>query len=581
MALGLIFLKTEDMRMAEKLAPVNSRQGIEALSPELCLLRVELSSLIVWSTIKPSRDWVYSTVPQCLLRLIKGRERHDLAPGQIRFLTMNFGFCVAGAVLAMGHRFVGSLSADARCVILAELKGFVKGEIGTSGVPMSAMHKGTNAFQPCVNACAIALGLVMAGSGDSGCLKGLRKLSKVSSNSYGTHMAIAMAIGFLFLGGGRLTLSNSTPSVATQIVATYPVWPRDPSDNVKHLQILRHLYALAAANRVMEAVDVLTNKPVSVPVRVVLQRGRMEQQDHAGRIANRMWTPVPKGMESQTVSMVTPCLLPDPSTIASIEVRSSQHHSLTVPEQCIGNGSLIVRVLEKQHLWRSSEEGSSAQPEEQYCCDWVRRVFSSDVSPMESVVILDNLQLLLVFSDRVMVPQIKNRGTSTSRVAFDVLANISRTLDDQFAPLLDTTTKVRGEIRRASQSPQVTVKHPLHLLLLDGHPAYDVAHWTLHGELLSAPDGSTDRPHYLTEVIQKFVEDGRDVHGFALWLTQSLRYYGLPSTCPLHSEVSKFIHQRDAMNPPTSNRGAVEIMRFSLQHKVRLHVMEHVMLCCT
>lgn len=61
--------------------------------------------------------------------------------------------------------------------------------------------------------------------------------------TYGYHMAIGMAVGLLFLGGGRLTISTSKPAIAALLAALFPRFPNSPSDNRYHLQAFRHLYA--------------------------------------------------------------------------------------------------------------------------------------------------------------------------------------------------------------------------------------------------------------------------------------------------------------------------------------------------
>lgn len=54
--------------------------------------------------------------------------------------------------------------------------------------------------------------------------------------TYGNHMALSMAIGFLFLGGGRFTLGTSPDAIAALVIAVFPRFPRSPDDNDYHLQ---------------------------------------------------------------------------------------------------------------------------------------------------------------------------------------------------------------------------------------------------------------------------------------------------------------------------------------------------------
>jgi anaphase-promoting complex subunit 1 len=81
---------------------------------------------------------------------------------------------------------------------------------------------------------------------------------------YGHHMALNMAVGLLFLGGGRFSLSTSNGAIAALLCALFPRFPTVASDNRFHLQALRHLYVLAAEPRCMEARDIDTGLPCYV-----------------------------------------------------------------------------------------------------------------------------------------------------------------------------------------------------------------------------------------------------------------------------------------------------------------------------
>lgn len=50
-------------------------------------------------------------------------------------------------------------------------------------------------------------------------------------------MALSMASGFLFLGGGALTFGSSDGDVAALLIALFPRLPTGPTDNRCHLQV--------------------------------------------------------------------------------------------------------------------------------------------------------------------------------------------------------------------------------------------------------------------------------------------------------------------------------------------------------
>jgi len=122
-------------------------------------------------------------------------------------------------------------------------------------------------LEVCLGVSALALSVVMAGTGDLSTLKLLRGLRRrllpvptsnaasIGQNpafsgcgglSYGNHMAVSMALGFLFLGAGKMTFSRISPAIADLVLSLFMRFPQSPTDNRFHLQAFRHLYALGA-----------------------------------------------------------------------------------------------------------------------------------------------------------------------------------------------------------------------------------------------------------------------------------------------------------------------------------------------
>lgn len=76
----------------------------------------------------------------------------------------------------------------------------------------------------------------MAGTGELEVLRLCRLLrSRVGPShavvTYGSHVATHMALGLLFLGGGRYTLGTSAPAVAALLCACFPKFPTHSNDN--------------------------------------------------------------------------------------------------------------------------------------------------------------------------------------------------------------------------------------------------------------------------------------------------------------------------------------------------------------
>ena len=83
---------------------------------------------------------------------------------------------------------------------------------------------------------ALSLGLLMSGTGDLATFRLLRRLrahpslrpdststaGTGPSNAFGANCALHSAIGFLFLGGGRLAFGRTDEAVAALLLATLP-----------------------------------------------------------------------------------------------------------------------------------------------------------------------------------------------------------------------------------------------------------------------------------------------------------------------------------------------------------------------
>lgn len=146
----------------------------------------------------------------------------------------------------------------------------------------------------------------MAGTGRLEVLRLCRHLRKrvgTASSSvitYGSHLVTHMALGLLFLGGGRYTLSNSPASVAAMLCAFFPKFPTHSNDNRYHLQAFRHLYVLAVEPRLIIPRDVRTTRMCYTDISVVYLDG---SQAH----------------------MRAPCLLPDLNTLSRVSVQDERY----------------------------------------------------------------------------------------------------------------------------------------------------------------------------------------------------------------------------------------------------------------
>ena len=191
---------------------------------------------------------------------------------------------------------------------------------------------GKATLEACLNVLVLSLSLVMAGTGDLQVLRLCRHLRMRAGSfsnvvTYGSHVATHMALGFLHLGGGRLTLATSAEAIAALICACYPKFPTHSNDNRYHLQALRHLHVLATEPRLLVPTELPNMQACYTNVEVTF--------------VNQM-----------SFNMRAPCLLPELKFLKRIKVMDPRYRSIVFDRHhnwqklvniLLGKDSLIVQ----------------------------------------------------------------------------------------------------------------------------------------------------------------------------------------------------------------------------------------------
>ncbi|KAJ5886397.1 Negative regulator of mitosis [Penicillium subrubescens] len=299
-ALAIIFMKTNDQVLAQKIDIPDTTVRFDYVRPDLFLLRTLARHLIMWDSIKPDSKWINASLPKVYQR----RARLG-GVSQLRSEDMPFFNIIAGLCFALGLRYAGSGNHQARDLLLFYLDQFIR--ISRLPVLNYDARLARNSVRNCQDIVSLSAAAVMAGTGDLALFRRLRALhGRVDPDTpYGSHMAAHMAIGMLFLGGGSYTLGTSDLGVAALLCAFYPIFPTSVLDNKCHLQAFRHLWVLAAEPRCLVPRDLDTRRPISIPITITSDGGA-------------------------TRTLTAPCLLPDPSEITRIEVRGPDHWPLVL-----------------------------------------------------------------------------------------------------------------------------------------------------------------------------------------------------------------------------------------------------------
>ncbi|KAJ2020186.1 Anaphase-promoting complex subunit 1 [Coemansia sp. RSA 2337] len=250
-ALGLAFLGTDYGPAAQRLALPAVAQQLRTADPFILLWKSLMRFLILLSSVRPTREWVEASMPLPLAAM------PGPIPADLCRVRLNV---VSAACFAMALKFAGTEDKAAHATTLAY---FDEMEAIASKPVLGYEASLTRACaQVCLDILSISAALVMAGSGDVSTMTRLRALHGVSgSRSYGNHVAVHMALGILFIGGGaRFTISRSHESIAMLVVALFPRFPQHYTDNVEHLQAWRHIWALCVEPRCLVIRDAATDK---------------------------------------------------------------------------------------------------------------------------------------------------------------------------------------------------------------------------------------------------------------------------------------------------------------------------------
>ncbi|KAL9625103.1 MAG: hypothetical protein Q9160_000832 [Pyrenula sp. 1 TL-2023] len=308
-AIALMFMKTNNVAIARKIDIPDTVHQFDYVRPDVFLLRTVARHLILWSRIRPTHNFIRSSIPKPYRFKANLKNIRQLSTEDTPFFNI-----LAGVLLAMSLRFAGSGSLQLRNLLIVYLDQFMR----LTRLPASNYDAKLtrNAVRNCQDVIALALSAVMAGTGDLRVFRRLRSLHGRldPDTTYGSHLAAHMAIGALFLGGGTHTFGTGDVAVASLLCAFYPLFPTTVLDNKAHLQAFRHLWVLATEPRCLVTRDVYTRRPISVSVAITMKDG-----------TNR--------------NIVSPSLIPDLAKVLSLEIVSPEYWPVTINFQEISSRS--------------------------------------------------------------------------------------------------------------------------------------------------------------------------------------------------------------------------------------------------
>ncbi|XP_017886466.1 anaphase-promoting complex subunit 1 [Ceratina calcarata] len=320
-ALGLMYFNTGNRAVAEWMQAPDTQYLLDFVRPDFLLLRILAKSLILWDEIEPTKSWVSSHVPNIVYKYRLQKPTSEMAQN-VDLETMNQAYCniIAGACMALGLKFAGTANRNA----FKTLYNYAQMFTALSHKTIAELA-GKSTIETCLNVTLLAAAVVMAGTGNLEIMRICRHIrTRVGPASsvvtYGSHLATHMALGLLFLGGGKYTLSNSASAVAALVISLFPKFPTHSNDNRYHLQALRHLYVLAAEPRVILPRDIDSHQYCYATVHLTFESE--------------------KDADGQDLVLEAPCLLPQLCNIKKIELKDDRYWEI---------------VFEKGHNWQHLE----------------------------------------------------------------------------------------------------------------------------------------------------------------------------------------------------------------------------------
>ncbi|KAF7995485.1 hypothetical protein HCN44_006592 [Aphidius gifuensis] len=327
-ALGLMYFNTGNTAVAEWMKAPHTQFLLDFVRPDFLLLRILSKSLILWNDIEPTTKWVSSHVPDIVWKYKLQNPNQDITQN-IDLETMNQAYCniIAGACMALGLKYAGTANHNAFKTLLNYTKKF----LGLLNKTIGELA-GKSTIETCLNVTLLSASVVMSGTGNLDIMRICRQIrTRIGPTSsvvtYGSHLATHMAIGLLFIGGGRYTLSNSPSSVAALIISLFPKFPTHSNDNRYHLQALRHLYVLAAKPRLILPKDIDTNINCYASIKLTFKNDKLTN--------------------GQDIVLRAPCLLPEIDSLEKVELIDDRYWNIIF--QRGHNWNLLKDMLNNCH----------------------------------------------------------------------------------------------------------------------------------------------------------------------------------------------------------------------------------------
>lgn len=391
LALGMMFMRTNNKIIAKELALPTTITDIERIKPDSMYARVLAYCLVMWDRIEPTQKFVKSLIPKVIqdyatsalhfgIPIEKDDDGEDiLEPMSVReenywrnmidtaTISQTYLYTVTAACMAIALKFSScggtedeSQSNEAFKVIEYYTRVVLpdgRSRKDTGSVRM-CMYAGSYTRSSALAMLITSMSILRVGTADVEVMRYARLLrtgDRPESNDWVTlgkkhfeQMTAHQALGILMMGQGRYAFKKDNLSIALTIIATYPTLPQNVADNSHYHQPLRFLWTMAVEPRLVVPFDVAEGVVVEVDVLIVMK-------------------PKKEGGEPIVYKQKAPSLLPPLEDLLSISVGGGEYELVhinlrTADELKVMKDVMSVgqgRVMLKKYSVKSAEKKAS------------------------------------------------------------------------------------------------------------------------------------------------------------------------------------------------------------------------------
>ncbi|PAV64310.1 hypothetical protein WR25_25380 isoform B [Diploscapter pachys] len=192
LAIGLIYMQTNDVRMARHVELPNTIKELEQIRPDVIWIRCLAKNIIMWNEIKPTREWVESQIPTVVLDYMKASMKwtaESFADDKIAMMSAEeYGYWddvvdrktlaevylygIAGACFAIGLKYAGmgiGIEDSEMNTILETLNFYLEMCMPTqSSILLERLRHfaGPDVMATCSEILVTSMAMIQAGNGD-------------------------------------------------------------------------------------------------------------------------------------------------------------------------------------------------------------------------------------------------------------------------------------------------------------------------------------------------------------------------------------------------------------------------------